>query len=382
MQTKVVAIIPTYKPSSTTLKLVGALNLWNPEVQIIVVDDCTPAKHQRVLTEIMNLTRYLPGLEVIHTTQNRHKSGALNFGLEFVKQKNIRPDIILTFDDDVLIEKDTITILTKALYGNNQLGAVCSLVKIRNKNRNLLTRLQSLEYHGFNITKLADNEVFQGPMVMPGMLTAFRYQALEQAGGFNESILIEDYAITARIKELGWLVRIIPRATSWTKVPDNLSSLRKQRIRWTYNGLIVLRNFLHYPPSVIQDVIGHLLFIGTLGLILLSLFMRANPSPPQYVATIYIVTGIQLITSIIYNTIAMIHYQQADLKDWFIYFTLIPKFVYSNILTLILLGSYFFYLYRTISPKLARRLPSYGIINALGLKLFGSLGYTDTWCTR
>jgi len=43
--------------------------------------------------------------------------------------------------------------------------------------------MQGLEYHSFNVSKIADNGFVSGPLVMQGMLTAFRMSLLEQTDG-------------------------------------------------------------------------------------------------------------------------------------------------------------------------------------------------------
>ena len=74
------------------------------------------------------------------------------------------PDVILTLDDDVVISPTTVQNLVAELMSGTNLGAVCSQCAVLNKNKNILTRLQGLEYLGFNATRLADEGFYGGPV--------------------------------------------------------------------------------------------------------------------------------------------------------------------------------------------------------------------------
>jgi cellulose synthase/poly-beta-1,6-N-acetylglucosamine synthase-like glycosyltransferase len=184
--------------------------------------------------------------------------------------------------------------MKKLLMSNKRIGAVCSLVRVINKNKNIITRLQALEYHAFNITKIADNTFLKGPLVMQGMLTGFKTKALLQVNGFSEGHLIEDYDITTRLKTNNWDVQICKNAQAWTYVPDNVSSLWKQRVRWTYGGVEVVTNSYKNILPIFQDFLGHILFLSLLILILLSIILRTESPIPQTQYTILLITALTL----------------------------------------------------------------------------------------
>src|SRR3989338_3632033 len=179
---------------------------------------------------------------MLRTPVNKLKAGALNYALEHIWREchSYAPDVVLTLDDDIVVLPMTVENLVTELMTGDDLGAVCSQCHVLNKNANLLTRLQGLEYMGFNATRLADDGFFMGPLVMHGMLTAFRASALIEVGGFAERHLIEDYEITSRLKESGWSVKSAPNSDAWTIVPENFSTLWRQRTRWSYGGITVV----------------------------------------------------------------------------------------------------------------------------------------------
>ena len=220
-------VVPTYKPGATALRLVEDLLRYNPKLQVVVVDDCTPQDYAPSAAVLERLRALKDRVVILRTPRNKLKAGALNLGVAYLlARKGPRtPAVVLTLDDDVVVGPGTIAAMVRQLLASPALGAVCSRCAVLNKNKNLLTRLQGLEYVGFNAIRLSDQGFMHGPLVMHGMLTAFRARALRQAGPFAERHLIEDYEMTTRLKVLGWDVQAALDAPAWTEVPERLLRL-------------------------------------------------------------------------------------------------------------------------------------------------------------
>lgn len=385
---KTIAIIPTFCPSPITYKLVADLLNWHPELEVIVVDDSTPLTYKnRKSVNVLNNLKKLAGknkrLKLLRTPQNKLKAGALNFGIEYIQKQNKNPHVIVTFDDDVAINKDTLLHVVSSLYGRPHVGVVCSMSKVRNKNVNILTRLQALEYHGFNITKIADDGFLYGPLVMQGMLSAFRYEAIKQVNGFTTGHLIEDYDITVRIKQSGWHAGIASSAMAWTDAPHTLSQLWKQRVRWSYGGIGVVKNSWRSTYTVFQDLVGHALFLVLFALIIASFVIPNNEiASPAIITALVIIAVLHFVISFSFNVLTLITYPERDKFDWIIKLSILPEFIYSNILTLILLGSYIYFVFNSASKRLVKVSPKLKKFQTAGLNVFQKLGYSMAWGTR
>jgi poly-beta-1,6-N-acetyl-D-glucosamine synthase len=372
-------------PLGLTVKLVKDLIAFNPDIMVVVVDDCTPEAHENLNGTFNAIRAISERVTFLRTPQNKMKAGAINHALNYLRSIKREFDVIITLDDDVVIEKNTIQSLVSALLADDSLGAVCSQCRALNKNKNFLTRLQSLEYLGFNAVRIADEGFFHGPLVMHGMLTAYRMAAIRDVKGFTENHLIEDYEITVRIKEKGWHVRLAPRAYAWTNVPETLPQLWKQRTRWIYGGLTVLSSVRNYL-AVIQDLIGHFIFLTMFALIMLSLILAGNDRIPVfYVNTIVILSLFEFVIWYGFQLWLMRYYAERDYKDWLIRLTIIPEFIYANFLTLVLLGSYAFFFFNWVTDKLELDKE----LNFGGFKLaefcreiFTKFGYSKSWGTR
>lgn len=384
-QKAVAVLIPTHVPNDTTYDLIKSILTWHPEVLIVVIDDCTPLTPQNkpILNQIATLAKSHKNLINLRTPKNTLKAGALNFGLDYIMSLPKKPHVIFTFDDDVTINQNTIPYMVDALYSENEIGAVCSQVRVKNKNDNMLTRLQALEYHNFNITKIADNGFLKGPLVMQGMLSAFRTHALIQINGYTHGHLIEDYEITARLKSVGWKVKIAQKAVAWTTVPDTIESLWKQRVRWTSGGLHVVKQFLNNIVVVYQDVVGHSLFLSLLFLIILSfIFARTDDSVTPLTLTLLFFAVFNFIIAFGFNLASMFLYSDRDKKDWIIKFTVLPELIYSNILSLVLIGSYLFFIVISLEKPLLSRFVFLKRPYAALLSVFNKIGFSTTWGTR
>ena len=76
-------------------------------------------------------------------------------------------------------------------------------------------------------------------------------------------------------------------------------------------------------------------------------------------------------------------YREKDALDWIIRSTLITEFVYSNMLTLVLIGSYLFFGFNMLAHAISQKggVMAQSIITA-GRQLFHDFGYTEGWGTR
>ena len=384
----VYAIIPTYKPGVLTERLVESLVLWNPNVYVYVVDDCTPRNCEESHQILERIAAISDRVVMLRTPVNKLKAGALNHGLQriFDEEAKRSPDVILTLDDDVVVTPSTVRNLVTELMSYDHLGAACSQCHVLNKNRNFLTRLQGLEYLGFNATRLGDEGFFAGPLVMHGMLTAFKASALREVGGFSEGHLIEDYEITARLKAKGWSVKSVVNSHAWTFVPENLSKLWRQRTRWLYGGVTVVDR-VKYLPTVIQDIIGHGMFWATVFTINILIFSIVLKSPghisPQIPRWIIALSLLQFAIWYVFQIWLMRLYKGKDVYDWMIRLSAVPEFLYSNILSLVLVGAYLFLFFNTLTSKAAKSSTFVArSVVALGNNFFRACGYTRSWGTR
>lgn len=378
-------LIPTYKPTTGTYDLVESLLNWHPNILVVLIDDCTPLtdSYLKLLDKIRRLELLHDRIIYLRTPKNSLKASALNYGISYLMSFTHKPQVIVTMDDDVKINEKTIPLVLKTLFSENNIGAACSMARVTNKNKNLLTRLQSLEYHSFNVTKIADNGFLKGPLVMQGMLTAFRLSALQQVKGYTENHLIEDYDMTAKLKRKGWKVKINKDAVAWTHVPETIEDLWKQRVRWTSGGLRVLSEYWKNVPAIYQDIFGHSLFLGIFSLIILSfVFTKTDAGFSPLTITLLVLATLNFLLAFSFNVMLLRSYPNIDKKDVLIRLALLPELIYCNILSLILIGSYLFFAYYLFTKHVILKIALMQKPTYWGLSAFQKVGFSLSWGTR
>jgi cellulose synthase/poly-beta-1,6-N-acetylglucosamine synthase-like glycosyltransferase len=219
-------------------------------------------------------------------------------------------------------------------------------------------------------------------LVMHGMLTAFRARALRHVGPFLEQHLIEDYEMTTRIKARGFDVKVVLDALSWTEVPETLRDFWRQRTRWSLGGVQVVLG-AGDKSVVIQDVLGHGVFIATLAVIVLVLLMPGGSVLPNWVTfAIISISCAQLISWYGLQVWLMRWYKERDIWDWLLRLALIPELLYSNIMTVVLLGSYAYIAFTRLAKYLVRLGAVGKRLASLGYEAFRWIGYSGQWGTR
>ena len=383
VEPNVSAVVPTYKPGATALRLVEDLLRYNPRLFVVVVDDCTPGDYAPSVAVLSSLRAMGPRVVVLRTPHNRLKAGALNaaFTHLLAHKGPHTPSVVLTLDDDVVVAQETVQRMVEVLLGNPQLGAVCSQCSVLNKNKNLLTRLQGLEYVGFNAIRLGDQGFLYGPLVMHGMLTAFRVRALRQAGPFAERHLIEDYEMTTRLKVLGWHVQAVLGAVAWTEVPERLGDFWRQRTRWSLGGVqVVLAAGRHV--AVLQDILGHIMFVATLCMLVVLMLTNGGGAPSLLLRVLIVLSVGQFISWYVLQVWLMRWYKEKDAWDWMLRISIVPELLFSSIMTVVLLGSYAYMGFACAARRLAKWGRAGAMIAQLGITLFGKIGYSGGWGTR
>jgi cellulose synthase/poly-beta-1,6-N-acetylglucosamine synthase-like glycosyltransferase len=120
--------------------------------------------------------------------------------------------------------------------GDSEVGAVSGNTKVGNRH-GLLGRWQHIEYvMGFNLDRRLYDLLRCMPTV-PGAIGAFRRAAVAAVGGVSTATLAEDTDLTISIGRAGWRVVYEERARAWTEAPATLTSLWRQRYRWSYGTM-------------------------------------------------------------------------------------------------------------------------------------------------
>jgi exo-beta-1,3-glucanase (GH17 family)/cellulose synthase/poly-beta-1,6-N-acetylglucosamine synthase-like glycosyltransferase len=164
------------------------------------------------------------------------KAGALNFAL-----KNTDPaaQIIAVIDSDYVVRPDWLRDMLPA-FADPKLAIAQAPQDYRDTAENAFKASCYAEYAGFfHIGMVTRNE--RNAIIQHGTMTLVRRTALESIGGWSEWCITEDAELGLRLFEQGWTASYSPRTYGRGLMPDTFNDFRKQRFRWAYGAMQILR---------------------------------------------------------------------------------------------------------------------------------------------
>jgi cellulose synthase/poly-beta-1,6-N-acetylglucosamine synthase-like glycosyltransferase/spore germination protein YaaH/peptidoglycan/xylan/chitin deacetylase (PgdA/CDA1 family) len=225
-------------------------------LEVVVVDD---GSRDGTAEEIERAFGAHPVVRLLRQA-NAGKAAALNRAIEAS-----RGEVLICLDADTLFTRETIGNLVRHFH-DPAVGAVAGNCKVGNRV-NVWTRWQALEYvTSQNLDRRAYARL-NAITVVPGAVGAWRRTAVLAAGAFRPDTLAEDMDLTWRIRRAGWRIENDSAALGFTEAPDSLTTLYRQRFRWSFGTLQCL--WKH------RSAVGRYGWFGRLALPTLWLFQIA-----------------------------------------------------------------------------------------------------------
>jgi exo-beta-1,3-glucanase (GH17 family)/cellulose synthase/poly-beta-1,6-N-acetylglucosamine synthase-like glycosyltransferase len=165
-----------------------------------------------------------------------YKAGALRLALA-----NTAPDadIIGVLDADYVVEPNWLKDLVP-LFADPRVGLVQSPQDHRDGNRSLMHRAMNAEYAGFFDIGMVQRNEFNA-IIVHGTMCLIRREAIEAAGGWSSATIVEDADLGLTLLEQGWIAHYTNRRYGYGLLPDTFDAYKRQRHRWAFGGLQILR---------------------------------------------------------------------------------------------------------------------------------------------
>jgi cellulose synthase/poly-beta-1,6-N-acetylglucosamine synthase-like glycosyltransferase len=260
-------LVPAYNEESTIATSVRSMLQINyPEFEIIVINDGSkdgtldtlkrefalapwPGISRKRLDSNPVLGMYMsplfPNLFVLDK-ENGGKADSLNAGINVS-----RFPLYCSVDADSILQRDSLVKIVQPFLENPDTIASGGTVRAANGceveggylkesglPKNHLALFQIVEYlRAYLIGRLGWSQM-NALMVISGAFGLFRKEAVISAGGYRTDTLGEDMELVVRLHKTmrrmkkKYSITFVPDPICWTEVPEDLRTLRNQRVRW------------------------------------------------------------------------------------------------------------------------------------------------------
>lgn len=311
MELPISILVPAYnEEANIAASIKSMLQLSYPEFEIIVINDGSKDATIAVLKEefaliekpaalrirletkpiraIYRSTRF-PNLQVIDK-ENGGKADSLNAGINLS-----RYPLFCGVDADSILQRDSLQRVVQPFLFDDRVVATGGTVRLANgcevsggfltkigPPSNLLALFQVVEYlRAFLFGRLGWS-VIDGMLIISGAFGLFRKETVIRVGGYRTNTIGEDMELVVRIHRMlrsdgtPYKIKFVPDPVCWTEAPEDLQTLKNQRIRWQRGlseslssnfGLMFNRNggipgWVAFPFMVLFEWLGPLLELG------------------------------------------------------------------------------------------------------------------------
>ena len=232
---KVAILVPCHNEAPCIKDAILQLSKNNyPSFEIIAINDGSTDATGEILKQ---LTTEINTLKVVTLTKNYGKAMALRSGVMASTS-----EFIMCIDADALLDKDALFWMIKHFQHGPRVGAVTGNPRVINKT-GLLSKIQIGEFSAIvGMVKRTQRNIGR-IFTISGVNTCFRLSALHDAGYWSSDTVTEDIDISWKLQLRYWDIRYEPRAITWILVPETISSLWKQRLRWAKGGFEAAKKY-------------------------------------------------------------------------------------------------------------------------------------------
>ncbi len=236
LQPRVSIIVPCFNEEANISETISQLFFLNYQnYEIIAVNDGSCDRTGEILEQLADQDNRL---RVIQHAKNQGKAIALNTAAHLATGQ-----FIIGIDGDALLDSNAILWFLDHFQSSQKIGAVTGNPRIRTRST-LLGRLQVGEFSSLvGLIKRAQKIFYGHLFTASGVITAFRADALKDVDYWSPDMLTEDMDITWKLQVKGWQVGFEPRAQAWILMPETISGLWQQRLRWAMGGLQIIGKF-------------------------------------------------------------------------------------------------------------------------------------------
>jgi biofilm PGA synthesis N-glycosyltransferase PgaC len=234
-------LVPCYNEGNNIKETIEFLLLQRyPNYEIVAIDD---GSKDNTLDVLHNVAENNSKVRIVQLDTNQGKAMALRTGALLSKS-----EYLVCIDGDALLGPEAVTWMMRHFLSCPKVGAVTGNPRIRTRST-LLGKIQVGEFSAIvGLIKRAQR-VYGRIFTVSGVIAGFRKSALHQVGYWSNDMVTEDIDISWKLQLANWDIHFEPNAICWVLMPETLSGLWKQRLRWSQGGAEVL---LRYTSRMID----------------------------------------------------------------------------------------------------------------------------------
>ncbi|KYK25717.1 hypothetical protein AYK26_01740 [Euryarchaeota archaeon SM23-78] len=236
-------IIPAHNEEryiAQTLESVLAAD-FKGKKEIIMIDDGSQDKTYQVAKQIAD--KHSGKIKILRT-KHRGKSKSINKALSIAKG-----ELIAVVDGDSVIHKNALIEAIK-LIKPKHVGAVCSIVKVKNRNKFIGIWLHMEQLYNSLLRGLFSKVNVN--IVAPGPLSVYKKKVLQELKGFETKGFSEDVDIAVRLIKAGYKVECAEKSVSETNMPIDIRGFTRQRTRFSRGWINILKRHLRLNHTFMQ----------------------------------------------------------------------------------------------------------------------------------
>ena len=268
LQMPISLVVPAYNEAATiTTSIRALLQLRYQHFEVIIVNDGSKDDTLAVMTRDFELTPFPeayrvqiktkpvrgvyrslkhPNLRVIDKENGGGKADATNAGINAA-----RYPIFYCGDADSVLDPHSMENVVRPFLEDPRTVACGGTVRIINGctvrggvlekvglPRNPLALVQVVEYLRAFLGGRLGWSAMNGVLIVSGAFGVFHRDTVVEAGGFRADVIGEDMEMTVRLHRTlsargqRYRVAFIPDPVCWTDAPEDVATLKKQRMRW------------------------------------------------------------------------------------------------------------------------------------------------------
>lgn len=223
-------IVPAYNEEETLEKTLNSClkSKYKGKLEIMIINDASKDNTINIAKKYEK--KYHNIIKVLDLKKNRGKAGAVNEGL-----KIINTEFVAMIDADCTINTDTVKNAIELFYNNDettqQVGAVMCQMRPSNENKNILERIQLIEYMMVGLIRYLSAS--QRLLHMTNGGSFYRTKVVKELGGFDHNNLTEDFEMGVKVRKANYLILYSKESKIYTNTPNKFKIFLKQRIRWS-----------------------------------------------------------------------------------------------------------------------------------------------------